>query len=272
MESESKPVDNTDETRPSEATKNEASEKSGGTNAASSRTGDNPDAIASAPLYAFESLSDIQGDNPDAIAIAPEELQQIQERKKQATSIAGRPAGGSGTEGSITGQHHYRMLDTVLDQIPPARRFKQPMLFDIILALGLLVAVAGFTTGLMRIYVTHMAKQSINQHNYKAAITILKRNPVPEFFSGFGSDPNELLNQALYLDAMTKLEANSEDQAALSQLSKITAGSRFFHLAQEILKENSRPSDLKLESGATHVAGPDEIATPKEPLFQNEEE
>lgn len=246
MESESKPVDNTDETRPSESIQSEVSEKSDGSDVVSS-------------------------ENPDAIAMAPEELQQIQERKKQATSIAGK-LDGVGTEGSITGQHHYRMLDTVLDQVPPQRRFKQPMLFDLVLALGLLVAVAGFTTGLMRIYITHMAKQSINQHNYKAAITILKRNPVPEFFSGFGSDPNELLNQALYLDAMTKLEANSEDQAALSQLSKITAGSRFFHLAQEILKENSQPSEMKLESGATHVATPEEIADPKEPLFQPEEE
>jgi len=216
------------------------------------------------------------GENSDAIALSPEEIELIQERKKQATSIAGKPESIAGTEGGTTvQQHHYRMLDSVLDQAGPVRHFKQPMLFDIVLALGLLVAVAGFTTGLMRIYITHMAKQSINQHNYKAAITILKRNPVPEFFSGFGSDPNELLNQALYLDAMTKLEANSEDQAALSQLSKITAGSRFFHLAQEILTEKTKPSEMQLKSGATHVASPDEMketVDTKAPLFQEAEE
>lgn len=194
---------------------------------------------------------------PGELPLEPKELERIQERKRQATSIAGKP--DSGTDGSTTFQP-YKMLD--LDQDPVIRRFKQPMLFDIVLALGLLVAVAGFTTGLMRIYITHMAKQSINQHNYKAAITILKRNPVPEFFSGFGSDPNELLNQALYLDAMTKLEANSEDQSALSQLSKITSESRFFHLAQDILSANGQ--------GATPSKVKQEIEAPKEPLFKDE--
>ncbi len=173
---------------------------------------------------------------PGELPLNVEELERIEERKKQATSIAGKP---DGTDGSITFQP-YKMRDFDQD---PVIRFKQPMLFDIVLALGLLVAVAGFTTGLMRIYITHMAKQSINQHNYKAAITILKRNPVPEFFSGFGSDPNELLNQALYLDAVTKLEANTEDQSALSQLSKITSESRFFHLAQDILSANGQGPD-----------------------------
>ena len=146
------------------------------------------------------------------------------------------------------------------------------MLFDLVLALGLLTAVGGFTIGLMRIYITHMAKQSINQHNYKAAITILKRNPVPEFFSSFSSDPDELLNQALYLDAVEKLEANPEDQKALSQLGKIAPGSRFFHLAQEIIKNNSPDSPMKLETGTVHVASPDEIKNPpKKPLFEENE-
>lgn len=251
MESESKPVENTDE-EPKTESNNNTSEKPG---------------VARLD------------DTGDPIALTPEEMLLIQERKRQATSVAGiLEEEFYGTEGGALPpppQHHYRMLDTVLDQVPPQRRFKQPMLFDLFLAVGLLLAVAGFTTGLMRIYITHMAKQSINQHNYKAAITILKRNPVPDFFSGFvGSNPNELLNQALYLDAMTKLEANSEDQAALSQLSKITAGSRFFHLAQEILEENSKPSKVKLDSGATHVATPEEMkdaSEEKKPLFEQEE-
>lgn len=203
---------------------------------------------------------------------------EITRRKAQAAAPPGveveSPKEGEHATGSgATAQHHtYRMLDSILEQPPPKRRFKQPMLFDLLLAAGLLVAVGGFTTGLMKIYITHMAKQSINSHNYKAAITILKRNPVPEFFSGFGSDPNELLNQALYLDAMDKLEANPDDPAALSALEKITADSRFFHLAQEILKEKAQPSELQLEGGASHQAKPEEITQPtKRPLFEEED-
>lgn len=203
---------------------------------------------------------------------------EITRRKAQAAAPPGVQVelpkeGEVATESGTVVQHHtYRMLDSILEQPPPKRRFKQPMLFDLLLAAGLLVAVGGFTTGLMKIYITHMAKQSINSHNYKAAITILKRNPVPEFFSGFGSDPNELLNQALYLDAMDKLEANPDDPAALSALEKITADSRFFHLAQEILKEKAQPSELQLEGGAQHQAKPEEITQPaKRPLFEEDD-
>lgn len=205
---------------------------------------------------------------------------EITRRKAQAAAPPGVEVESpkEGEHATVSGatasaQHHtYRMLDSILEQPPPKRRFKQPMLFDLLLAAGLLVAVGGFTTGLMKIYITHMAKQSINSHNYKAAITILKRNPVPEFFSGFGSDPNELLNQALYLDAMDKLEANPDDPAALSALEKITADSRFFHLAQEILKEKAQPSELQLEGGASHQAKPEEITQPtKRPLFEEED-
>lgn len=242
MESESKPVESTDES--SETENKKPSEQPG---------------VARLD------------ENDDASALTPEEMELVQERKKQATSIAGKSEAFFGTESGITPPapppHAYRSLDSVLDQVPPQRRFKQPMLFDLFLAIGLLVAVAGFTTGFMRIYITHMAKQSINQHNYKAAITILKRNPVPDFFSGFvGSNPNELLNQALYLDAMTKLEANSEDQAALSQLSKITSGSRFFHLAQEILQEKSKPSTAT--PGEEPVPGATSDEGDQAPLFQ----
>jgi hypothetical protein len=239
VEPESKPVNN-DEAGKIESGANGDSEKSG----------------SGSTVEPFDA-------EPDALALAPEEIERIEERKRQATSIAGKLE-PFGTEGSTTFQQPYRSLDSVLEQDPVMRTFKQPMLFDVVLAIGLLVAVAGFTTGLMRIYITHMAKQSINQHNYKAAITILKRNPVPEFFSGFGSDPNDLLNQALYLDAMTKLEANNEDQSALSQLSKITSGSRFFHLAQDILSANGKPPE-------DSASGVKQEETSKEPLFKHEQ-
>jgi len=219
---------------------------------------------------ASSTASNVQTDESDA--------DEIMRRKAQAAAPPGvlveSPKEGElATESGTVAQHHtYRMLDSILEQPPPKRRFKQPMLFDLLLAAGLLVAVGGFTTGLMKIYITHMAKQSINSHNYKAAITILKRNPVPEFFSGFGSDPNELLNQALYLDAMDKLEANPDDPAALSALEKITADSRFFHLAQEILNEKAQPSELQLEGGTSHQAKPEEITQPaKRPLFEEED-
>lgn len=190
------------------------------------------------------------------------ELERIQERKRQSASSVGPLSGIEDGDMPIPPLPQYRMLDSVIDAAVARRKFKQPMLFDLLLALGLLVAVAGFTTGLMRIYITHMAKQNINQHNYRAAITILKRNSVPEFFSGFGSDPNELLNQALYLDALNKLEANSEDQAALSQLGKITEGSRFYDLAQKILKENTPRSQGGLKPDAPSAVPPHEVANP----------
>ena len=156
---------------------------------------------------------------------------------------------------SVGSEHAQRMLDTVLEHPPPKRPFKQTMIFDLFLAFGLLLAVAGFTTGLMKIYLTHMAKQSINQHDYKAAIHILNRSPVPQFFSGSSGadDPTELLNQALYLDAVEKLEADHDDQAALNQLMKIPAGSRYFNLAQQFLKTRTKPSDIQLEGGTFHL-------------------
>ncbi|MBX9666979.1 MAG: hypothetical protein K2X93_05135 [Candidatus Obscuribacterales bacterium] len=190
------------------------------------------------------------------------ELERIQERKRQSASSVGPLSGIEDGDMPIPPLPQYRMLDSVIDAAVARRKFKQPMLFDILLAVGLLFAVAGFTTGLMRIYIIHMAKQNINQHNYRAAITILKRNSVPEFFSGFGSDPSELLNQALYLDALNKLEANSEDQAALSQLGKITEGSRFYDLAQKILKENTPRSKGGLKPDAGSLAPPHEVVNP----------
>ncbi|MBX9694536.1 MAG: hypothetical protein K2Z81_19270 [Cyanobacteria bacterium] len=188
-------------------------------------------------------------------------------------SDAGPIVEDDATKSSGLSPHHsFKMLEEVLEQPPEEkakRIFKQHMFFDVLLGFGLLVAVAGFTIGMMRIYVTHMAKQSINQHNYKAAISMLKKDPVPELFEGFGADPNDLLNQALYLEAMEKLDANPEDPTALAQLGKISAGSRYFPLAQEILDKNTVPSELKLQGGTSHFANPEEINVPaKKPLFE----
>lgn len=172
-------------------------------------------------------------------------------------------------------QHHVsKILDEVLEEEPSKGTFiRHPMVLDILLALGLLLAMGSFTIGLIRIYVTHSAQQSITERNYKAAIAILRGAPLPGFFNftAPGTDPEELLNQALYLDAMDQLEANSEDEAALRELEKIRPGSRFFETAQSIVKERVKRSPITLEGSASHEASPSDqaIEEPK-PLLPDE--
>lgn len=152
--------------------------------------------------------------------------------------------------------HISKILDEVLELPEPPKggsKYKHPMYLDLILAAGLLVAMGGFTIGLFKIYITHSAQDNIAQHNYKAAISILRGSPVPDFFAVPGSSPQELLNKALYLDAMEKLDANPEDQSALHELQKITKNSTFFETAQDILKDKYKPSRM-LEGGASHDA------------------
>lgn len=151
-------------------------------------------------------------------------------------------------------QHHVsKILDEVLDEAPTlatAKRFKHPMFLDLILAFGLLITMGGFAIGLFKMYLTHSAEQSITQQNYKAAIAILKGSPFPGFFSVPGSDPDELLSQALYLDAMEKVDVNNDIQGAIRQLQQIRPGSRYFILAQDFIKENWSPATTILEGGA----------------------
>jgi hypothetical protein len=97
----------------------------------------------------------------------------------------------------------------------------------------------------------HSAQQSIFQHNYKAAIGMLKGVPAPGLFAIPGSDPDELLNQALYLDAMDKLEVDNDTDGALKELQQVRPGSRYFSLAQEILEENFTPSSTTLQAGTS---------------------
>jgi hypothetical protein len=110
------------------------------------------------------------------------------------------------------------------------------MAIDLLLAVGLLFAMAGLTVSFVKTYITHSAKTSILQGNYKAAIGILHGSPIPEFFGGAGTDNSEdLLNQALYLDAMEKLDNNRDDQTALQELAKVSPspGSQYYDLAQD---------------------------------------
>ncbi len=169
-------------------------------------------------------------------------------------------------------QHHVsNFLDDVLIDQPKLgsekHGYKHPMILDLILAVGLLIAMGGFTVGLINIYITHQAEQSIMQRNYRAAITVLRGAPLAGFFTMPGSDPADLLNQALYLDAMERLDANGEDETALKDLEKIQAGSRYFDIAQDILKEHFKPSDTQLQGQAEHTASPAEAVAPKKPIL-----
>jgi hypothetical protein len=133
--------------------------------------------------------------------------------------------------------------------------------------------MAGFSIGMFKIYITHSAKQSINQQNYHAAIVLLKGTPLPGFFNIAGSeDTVELLNRALYLDAISKLEINREDQSALDELQQIRPGSGYFELAQDLLRDNSPPPKLQLEGGATHDADPSDPEIKEEkPIVPDDE-
>jgi hypothetical protein len=157
--------------------------------------------------------------------------------------------------GNAPAKSPAHILDEVLEEPedPISSHYRHPIAIDIMLAVGLLVIMGAFSAGLIKMYVSHSAEQSITQRNYQAAIALLEGAPFPDLFSPPGSEPRELLNQALYLDAMEKLDAYSEDSAAIKELEKIDASSRFFELAQEILKEHFKPSSIQLQGGAAEA-------------------
>jgi hypothetical protein len=124
------------------------------------------------------------------------------------------------------------------------------MILDCVLAFGLLIAVGGFTVGLLQMYLIHSASQSINEQRYKAAIAILKGAPLPQVFARTGSDTEELLSKARYLDAMDRLQNNVEIQDAVKELGEIRPGSRYFALAQEAINENTEAAPVLLQGGA----------------------
>lgn len=172
--------------------------------------------------------------------------------------------------------HISKILDEALEFTPAqegGRAYKHPILLDFALACGLLLAMAGFTIGLVKIYITHSAKQSITQRNYRAAIELLKGAPFPGWFVVSGRDPHELLSEAYYLDATEKLDANGDDPTALSELQKIPPGSDFFKIAQELIREHTSPSAVMLEGQAQHDASPNDPAPPEEvPVIPEEKD
>jgi hypothetical protein len=153
-----------------------------------------------------------------------------------------------------------KIIDEVMQDAPPAeaelppvevaaKRRRYPLVFDILLAAGLLVAVGGFTIGLFKMYVTASAKQYMADSNYQAAISLLRKNPLPPFFNVDGNDPNELLDQALYSDAMKRMSEDNDLPGAISELEQIRPGSAYFDNAQKMLSENFEPSPTQLTGG-----------------------
>jgi hypothetical protein len=181
------------------------------------------------------------------------------------------PAAGEAAQPPEVHPHHVsKILDEVLQEPEPAptdRRLRHPMILDIVLAIGLLVAMGGFTIGLFKMYLTHSAEQSITQNNYKAAIAILKGAPLPGFFSIPGSDPEELLAQALYLDAMDKIDQDNDIDGAIKELQQIKPGSRYFALAQKIIEEHHTPSPMFLQGGTEHLETNPQPAPEKKPIL-----
>jgi hypothetical protein len=162
-------------------------------------------------------------------------------------------------------QHHVsKILDEVLEEPEPpipGKRFKHPVLLDVALAIGLMVALFGFTVGLLRMYTAHMARDSITRGDYKSAIHLLKGTPMPGFFAIPGDDPQEMLNQAYYLDALQKYEQLNDVDGALAEMQNIQPGSHYFQLAQDLIEANTIPSQTSLQGGTSVT----EEATAPEP-------
>lgn len=182
------------------------------------------------------------------------------ENKDESTS-ASTDAGPDNAKAStitLTQHHVSHLLKDVLqdsaEEAPAAPKgMRFPMVLDLLLALGLLVAVGGFTVGLFHMYLVHSASQSISEQRYKAAIAILKGAPLPQVFARPGSDTEELLSKARYMDAMDKLEQGTDLEEAIKELGEIHAGSKYFALAQEAINENTEPAEVMLQGGAEHT-------------------
>jgi hypothetical protein len=172
---------------------------------------------------------------------------------------------------TLTQHHVSHLLSDVLSETeekPAAiKGLHFPMIFDCLLGLGLLVAVGGFTIGLFHMYLIHSASQCISEQRYKAAISLLKGAPMPQIYARTGSDTEELLSKARYLDAMDKLESGNNVQEAIRELNEIHIGSRYFALAQQAINENTEPAPVMLQGGAeTTETGP--VEEPKKTLLE----
>jgi hypothetical protein len=181
---------------------------------------------------------------------------------------------------SDTASHlHGKIYSDVLEKSIPVLEsptYRHPLFIDALLAAGLLVAVGGITLGLVKFYITQEAKLDISQRRYSQAISVLQGAPLPGWFamkSEQEDSPEELLNQAYYLDAMEKLDTNKSDVSAIKELEKIEPGSRFYKMANEILDISAPRSAITLEGNVEHQASATEANSPEaKPLVPEAEE
>jgi hypothetical protein len=182
-------------------------------------------------------------------------------------SISSANSSDSDPEGNnkVLAKHHVsKILDEVLDQsaeeateVAPGGTaskvpsHKHPIIIDAVLACGLIVAVGGFTVGLLNMYVDHLAEQSLKRSDYAAAVALLDGIPMPQYLIGASSESKELFDRALYLDATQKLSANPNDQFALNELNRIMPGSQFFDSSQDVLTEHFKPATVTLTGGTS---------------------
>ncbi len=208
----------------------------------------------------------------DLVEKAEPEAEKKEEAAKEKSSDENKKASSL----TLTQHHVSHLLTDVLQDdaaVQPAKGkgIRFPMILDLLLGLGLLVAVGGFTVGLFHMYLVHSASQSISEQKYKAAIAILKGAPLPQVFSRPGSDTEELLSKARYLDAMEKLENSTSDAEvadAIKELGEISAGSKYFALAQEAINENTEPAPMMLQGGAETSEEALESAEQKQSLLE----
>ncbi|MBY0551210.1 MAG: hypothetical protein K2W95_28275 [Candidatus Obscuribacterales bacterium] len=196
----------------------------------------------------------------------------------EAAPPAGEPADGRRTFSKI---HVSHILDEVLEEsaetaaLPEEakKRLRYPMVIDLVLGLGLLVAMGGFTLGLFNMYLVHAATDSINKANYEAAVHLLRGAPMPQIFAVPGSDTEELMSQAIYLDSFEKTKQGRIDDA-IQQLRLIKPGSKYFSGAQHLIGENTERAEVLLEGGTeTLETSPPPVAkkTATEHALQSED-
>jgi hypothetical protein len=162
----------------------------------------------------------------------------------------------------MTAIHHSGVVTEILDQAlksesPPIARIHHPLFLDALVSTGLLVAVGGFTLCLLQLYVNHTAQQCLIKHDYKSTIALLSDPPLPLGISGsLGYDPKETLNEALYKDAMGKIELRRNVPVAVRELQRISPDSSFFYNAQRAINDQTTPSGTFLEGRTSVLAAP----------------
>jgi hypothetical protein len=158
--------------------------------------------------------------------------------------------------------HSSEVVAEILDQalksdVVPRPNIHHPLILDVLISVGLLMAAGGFTLCLLQLYVNHTAQQCLIKHDYKSTIALLTDPPMPVSMSGsFGDDPKEILNEALYKDAMGKIEVQGNIPGAVRELQQISPDSNFFYNAQRIINQETRPSGMFLEGRTSVIAAP----------------